>query len=430
MGEFIYILINPSLPNMIKIGRTSRSPEERARELSAATAIPTPFIVAYDIKVSNSVLAESLIHSILTEKNYRINNNREFFELPVSEAIKIAHEVCVNINSLEGNKDLQESNDLSSNDGTIELGRELYTKALNLIEYDLSESKISVARKYLLDAIKLGYTDANYLLSELYLWGLGLRADVNEALNLLDQAGRNGNAKAYFRKWEVRSAIAVCDLSTDVTSDHLLDFYYLNIADDEFGKYLELSGQTCDYEIAFMYITAKVKSIGERRLQEIRAQQGLKYSSTAYPGKYSKQMFEICKNECRDILYDMRNARLTGINRSSMANHSKLKHSSMKNVMVFYEFLEENIKDSQELFHFIFSGFDIQDLQFAFSSLPNQSATNYVTKYSRHISFSSQPKIQISATVGSAWTPPIRQSPKIDQPDKSNAGSFFRKLFK
>src|SRR3954466_7359261 len=45
---FVYILINPSLPGLVKIGKTTRSSESRAMELSAPTGLPTPFIVAFD----------------------------------------------------------------------------------------------------------------------------------------------------------------------------------------------------------------------------------------------------------------------------------------------------------------------------------------------------------------------------------------------
>jgi T5orf172 domain len=45
---YVYILINTSFDGMIKVGRTTRDPQERARELSWATGIPTPFRVAYE----------------------------------------------------------------------------------------------------------------------------------------------------------------------------------------------------------------------------------------------------------------------------------------------------------------------------------------------------------------------------------------------
>ncbi|MBA3017886.1 MAG: hypothetical protein FP811_07035, partial [Desulfobacteraceae bacterium] len=47
---WIYILTNPSLQeNLIKIGKTSRTPEERAKELSAPTGVPAEFEIVYKI---------------------------------------------------------------------------------------------------------------------------------------------------------------------------------------------------------------------------------------------------------------------------------------------------------------------------------------------------------------------------------------------
>lgn len=83
---FIYILINPSLKDLLKIGMTTRSPEERAKELST-TGVPTPFFVAFSEEVSDCQMIEKEIH--LQLENFRYIKNREFFEIPLAHAIKI-----------------------------------------------------------------------------------------------------------------------------------------------------------------------------------------------------------------------------------------------------------------------------------------------------------------------------------------------------
>src|SRR5688572_6679317 len=50
---YLYVLINPSLPGLVKIGKTNRDPEQRAAELSAATGVPTPFVLVYDAFFQN-----------------------------------------------------------------------------------------------------------------------------------------------------------------------------------------------------------------------------------------------------------------------------------------------------------------------------------------------------------------------------------------
>ncbi len=96
---YIYILINESYGNRVKIGKTNRSPEQRAKELSSSTGVPTRFHIAYDEYVLDCDLAEKVIHGRL--ETYRVNKRREFFEIPLKDAIKIVAEVTQEI----GNKD-------------------------------------------------------------------------------------------------------------------------------------------------------------------------------------------------------------------------------------------------------------------------------------------------------------------------------------
>ena len=84
---YIYALINYSMPGLIKVGFTTRSAEERAAELSAATAVPTPFVVAYDILVPDGAGGERRIHERLEEQGYRVSDDREFFNAPLRQII-------------------------------------------------------------------------------------------------------------------------------------------------------------------------------------------------------------------------------------------------------------------------------------------------------------------------------------------------------
>lgn len=45
MEGWVYVLSNPCMPGIYKIGMTTTSPEVRARELSSATGVPAPFKV-------------------------------------------------------------------------------------------------------------------------------------------------------------------------------------------------------------------------------------------------------------------------------------------------------------------------------------------------------------------------------------------------
>ena len=92
---YIYIMVSPALSqNFLKIGKTTRTPERRAHELSIGTGVPMRFYVAFDILVSDCHLVEKIVHEKLI--NFRSSSNREFFELPLKEAIQMIHGVSNN----------------------------------------------------------------------------------------------------------------------------------------------------------------------------------------------------------------------------------------------------------------------------------------------------------------------------------------------
>jgi hypothetical protein len=82
----LYILVNASMPNLVKIGKTTKSAVERAKELSSGTGVATPFHVAYELAVSDCDVAERLLHERLA--SHRISSDREFFAIDVREAIE------------------------------------------------------------------------------------------------------------------------------------------------------------------------------------------------------------------------------------------------------------------------------------------------------------------------------------------------------
>lgn len=95
---YIYILINDSYKGLIKVGSTALGADKRAKQLSANTAVPTPFKVAYEVYVDNCLNFEIELHSRLSD--FRVNPNREFFHYPLNKAIEM-------INTLKNTYDFQ-----------------------------------------------------------------------------------------------------------------------------------------------------------------------------------------------------------------------------------------------------------------------------------------------------------------------------------
>ena len=81
----VYILINQSMPDTIKIGITDNL-ERRIRELDN-TSTPLPFECYYAVEVKDASKIEKKIHEGLDDK--RIRQNREFFNASPEQAKSI-----------------------------------------------------------------------------------------------------------------------------------------------------------------------------------------------------------------------------------------------------------------------------------------------------------------------------------------------------
>ena len=108
---YVYVMINPSYEGLVKIGKTTKSPEERARELSSATGVATPFKVVYKRMFDDCNTAEMLAHNILEEKGCRVNKSREFFSIDISDAIDVVLNIPDNLASSEKSNGVLEIND-------------------------------------------------------------------------------------------------------------------------------------------------------------------------------------------------------------------------------------------------------------------------------------------------------------------------------
>ena len=78
---WVYILTNEAMPGLVKIGLTTRTPKERAAELSRATGVLLPYVVAWARPVSDCAYVEKAVHRMLDDK--RVNKDREGFRVTV-----------------------------------------------------------------------------------------------------------------------------------------------------------------------------------------------------------------------------------------------------------------------------------------------------------------------------------------------------------
>lgn len=82
--NWVYILSNPSMPDILKIGYTKLDPQERSNQIGRGTGIPQEFYVEWAYKCFNGEEIEREVHKYL--KELRVNTHKEFFKLTVDEA--------------------------------------------------------------------------------------------------------------------------------------------------------------------------------------------------------------------------------------------------------------------------------------------------------------------------------------------------------
>lgn len=187
---YIYILINPSMQDMIKVGFTKRTPEERLVELSATTGVPTPFVLIYKEYFQDCVLAEKNIHFILEERGERVASNREFFRTDITTAIKIVQEVkntTENSNVLEAITDKQQQTELTISKTYLKEGLAyLHGTDTYLIDFEKAVT-------YLKKAGDLGEAEAFYYLGRLYInssLSKTFNLDVKQAIAFFEKGSR------------------------------------------------------------------------------------------------------------------------------------------------------------------------------------------------------------------------------------------------
>jgi hypothetical protein len=83
----VYVLTNPSIPNMIKIGMTTVEDVKFRMAQLYTTGVPLPFECVYAAVVANHDKVEKALHTAFGPD--RINPKREFFEIEASQAIAI-----------------------------------------------------------------------------------------------------------------------------------------------------------------------------------------------------------------------------------------------------------------------------------------------------------------------------------------------------
>jgi hypothetical protein len=91
--EWVYVLVNKSIPGICKIGMTTTSVNQRVKEINSATGVITPWFSVFKYKCINSRRLEEEVHQHLERLGYRVNPKREGFEISSKVAIDVINEL-------------------------------------------------------------------------------------------------------------------------------------------------------------------------------------------------------------------------------------------------------------------------------------------------------------------------------------------------
>lgn len=205
---FLYVLANSAMPRMVKIGKTTRSPEERAKELSAATGLPTPFIVIYEQLFLDCTEAENFVHTFLTGRGFRISSNREFFSAPTSEVVRAISLAPGAINQDEADIQRNEFSQGLDREGLDESTlpstppwHDIYNEARN---YSCGNGNhvqdCAEAINLYKQAAKLGCLAAYRDLGDMHKHGQGVNENFQNALEFYREGAEKGSLICY---WEM-----------------------------------------------------------------------------------------------------------------------------------------------------------------------------------------------------------------------------------
>lgn len=95
---YVYVLTNSYVPNVVKIGHTTRSPQVRAMEISQGTGVVGTWQVEYYWTVDDSYASEQLVFRELSE--HRLPRS-EMFQISAERA-KMVMDAMLQVNSPEG----------------------------------------------------------------------------------------------------------------------------------------------------------------------------------------------------------------------------------------------------------------------------------------------------------------------------------------
>jgi len=138
MKGWVYIISNPAMPDLIKVGHSTKDPEFRARELNN-TGTPHPYIVEYEMLIEEPFRVEQQAHRALNS----VRENKEWFRCSCEEAIAAIHRVAEGraINEVFKRADREQAERIRKDHVKAEL-------RLKMVNDQINKQELAVETKY------------------------------------------------------------------------------------------------------------------------------------------------------------------------------------------------------------------------------------------------------------------------------------------
>lgn len=175
-NQIVYVLSNPAMPNIVKIGKTTQRDVEQRMSQLYSTGVPLPFKCEYAVEVEDCHKAEQALH--IAFDPYRTNPRREFFDIAPEQAIAIlkllgSKDMTPNVES-QLNKDVTEAEKSSAKKLTnkrpsinfVDMEIEVGSKLL-YIEDESIEVEVVAAKKVLFNGNETSLTKATQTIKNL-----------------------------------------------------------------------------------------------------------------------------------------------------------------------------------------------------------------------------------------------------------------------
>ncbi|MFI3118949.1 MAG: GIY-YIG nuclease family protein [Methylococcaceae bacterium] len=142
-SQIVYVLTNPAMEGLIKIGKTNQlDVEERMKQLYGS-GVPVPFDCAFACQVKDATEVEKALHFAFGKD--RINPNREFFKLEAERVIAILKLLKVDDITVEFEKQLEANMDAVDKQSSLNLKR-IKRPRMNFYELGIANGSVLISK--------------------------------------------------------------------------------------------------------------------------------------------------------------------------------------------------------------------------------------------------------------------------------------------